>query len=176
MRARILRSAQISRKVKRSTAVAKAPAPRKAIKPTAWGVVRPSPVRRSRSRSPTKLKGSEIIRPSRHKEKAYVAYRASAVSATRSGSDPLQVPLAPGVEEPGRQDQDEQDPFQHGVQLELTVGDGPREKEHRFDVEDDEDQGEDVVLDLELDPGVADRFDATLVSRVLRRIRLAWAG
>ena len=43
----------------------------------------------------------------------------------------------------------------------------PREDEHRFDVEDHEQQGEDVVPDLALRPSVADRIDAGFVRREL---------
>src|SRR3990172_4791658 len=150
-------------------------APRKAITPEASGAFRPSPIKNSRSRSPTRVKGSVIIRPPLGKEKADVAWWASAAFAARSGSDPFQVPLAPGVEQAGRQDQNEQDPFQHGVQLQLFVGDRPGEEENGFDIEDDEDQGEDVILDFELDPSVADGLDAAFVRRIFGRIRLARA-
>ena len=48
---------------------------------------------------------------------------------------------------------------------------GPREDEHRLDVEHDEQQGEDVVADLALGPARADRVDAALVGEVLLLLR-----
>ena len=44
---------------------------------------------------------------------------------------------------------------------------GPREDEHRLDVEQHEEQGEDVVADLALRPAVAHGIDAALVGEVL---------
>ena len=41
--------------------------------------------------------------------------------------------------------------------LEVVDGDGPREDEHGFDVEDEEQQGEHVVTDVALVPAAADR-------------------
>ena len=56
-----------------------------------------------------------------------------------------------------------------GVALELGR---PRENEHRFDVEDHEEEGEDVVADLALRPSVTDRIDSAFVRRELFDRRL----
>src|SRR6478609_3779172 len=63
------------------------------------------------------------------------------------GLEPLEHSLAPGVQEPEGQQPDEDDHLdgaEPAVDLEL---DGPREDEHRLDVEEDEEQGEHVVPD-----------------------------
>src|SRR3990172_12696730 len=162
MRASTLRSTQIRKKVSSRTAVASAPAPRKLTSALACAACSPRPTRNPRSSVPTVPKGSAIMpRPSaRHKEKADVGEWHQPGRRAPSASDPFEVPLAPRINQPGGQDGDEKNTFQHGKELEAVVGDGPRKEEDRFDVEDDEDQGEDVVLDLELAPGVPDRFDA----------------
>ena len=56
---------------------------------------------------------------------------------------------------------------EHAVGLEPG---GPREDEHGLDVEQDEEQGEDVVADLALGPAEAHRVDARLVGEVLLRL------
>src|SRR3972149_5724366 len=162
MRASTFRSTQIRRKVSSRTAGALATAPRKLTRALACAACSPRPTRNSRSNVPPLPKGSAIMpRPSaRHKEKADVGEWHQPGRRAPSASDPFEIALAPRIDQAGGPDGDEQHALQHGKEREAVVSDGPREEKDRFDVEDDEDQGEDVVLDFELDPGVADCFDA----------------
>jgi len=79
---------------------------------------------------------------------------------------PIRAPLAPGVEETDRQHGDEDQHLHKARRAEPAEGERPREQEDRFDVEDQEQQGEDVVAHRERMPGVADRLDAALVGGV----------
>src|SRR3970040_1292294 len=166
MRASTLRSTQIRKKVSSRTAVASAPAPRKLTSALACAACSPRPTRNSRSSVPTVAKGSAIMPrpPARHKEKADVGEWHQPGRRAPNASDPFDAGLAPRVDQAGGQDGDEKHALQHGKELEAVVGDGPREEEDRFDVEDGEDQGEDVVLDFELDPGGADCVDTEIVA------------
>src|SRR4051794_24617868 len=81
--------------------------------------------------------------------------------------DPAQDALAPGIQQPESKDGNE---HEHLDEAEDVVGlqlDGPREDEHGLDVEQDEEQGEDVVTDLALGPTEPYGIDARLVIEVL---------
>src|SRR5690554_2795933 len=86
-------------------------------------------------------------------------------------SDPFESACTPGVDEGHTEQQDEDHTFDRTKQRKPVVRNRPREEEDHFDIEDKEDESEDVVLDLELYPGVADRLDAAFVRRVLELIR-----
>jgi len=55
--------------------------------------------------------------------------------------------------------------------VKAVEGDGDGKKEDGFDIEDEKDDGVEVIAGLELDPGVSGGFEAALVDGVL-----AWAG
>src|SRR5271169_5447781 len=71
------------------------------------------------------------------------------------GSHPLQVPLAPDVNESHREDPKEHEPVDEGRDAQPLEDYGPRKEEDGFHIEDDEDEGEYVEPDVELDPGGA---------------------
>src|SRR6056297_3590838 len=88
-------------------------------------------------------------------------------SDLHSLSHPPKEPALPGVDQSIEQQHDED---QHGDEPEGAVPldvRGPREEEHRFHVEDDEQQREDVVADLALRPAHAHRVDTRLVGDAL---------
>src|SRR5690606_15837760 len=95
--------------------------------------------------------------------------------ATSPGSRPFQGALAPGIAKSDDQDEDEDDDLKGSEQSQLIVGGSYREQEYRLDVEDDKDEGVNVILDLELDPRIADGLNTTLVSLILERIWLLGA-
>src|SRR5215203_644178 len=85
---------------------------------------------------------------------------------------PAQYALAPRIHEAKEQDEHEDthlDQTEARVPLELSR---PREDEDRFDVENHEEQGKDVVADLALRPSLAHRIDAALVGDQLLERRL----
>src|SRR5256714_1536595 len=82
---------------------------------------------------------------------------------------PLKSLLAPGIRQPKGKNADEDDHLDEGAGAELVEDHCPGEKEHRLDVEDDEEQAEEVVPDLGLGPAAAHRIDAALVGEVLLR-------
>src|SRR4051794_15752570 len=85
------------------------------------------------------------------------------LSTNPMSSYPTQHALAPRVHEPKEQNEHEDthlDQAETGVPLQLRR---PRKDEHCLYVEDDEEQGEDVVTDLALRPSFADRVHTTLV-------------
>src|SRR3569623_3845820 len=86
------------------------------------------------------------------------------------GSQPTQDPLAPGGGEAQRQHEDEDAHLDHAEPAVGLEPGGPREDEHRLDVEHDEQDGEDEVADLRLGPADATRVDAALVVQVLLRL------
>jgi hypothetical protein len=67
---------------------------------------------------------------------------------------------------PAEQDDHEDHHLDQGEGAERLEPDRPREDEHGLDVEDQEQQGEDVVADLGLAPPLTDRVDAALVGRL----------
>src|SRR5581483_1498451 len=81
--------------------------------------------------------------------------------------DPAEDALAPGVQQPEREDRDEDEHLDEPEDVVHLEADGPGEDEHRFDVEHDEQQGEDVVADLALRPPEPHGIDAGLVIQVL---------
>ena len=83
---------------------------------------------------------------------------------------PLEGSLAPGIQQPSREDQDEDDTLQYHIELEVIVCDRPWKQEDRFNVEDHEDQGEYVILTAKLDVGIAFGFDPAFVDRLFHRI------
>ena len=83
---------------------------------------------------------------------------------------PLEGSLAPGIQQPSREDQDEDDTLQYHIELEVIVCDRPWKQEYRLDVEDHEDQGEYVILTPKLNVGIAFGFDSTFVDRLFHRI------
>src|SRR6185503_6693256 len=83
------------------------------------------------------------------------------------GAHPFQVSLAPDVGERHHEDADEHQALGEGEEPELAEDHGPGQQEDRLHVEDDEDEGEDVETDVELDPGRARGVLAALVGREL---------
>src|SRR5512140_2509150 len=71
------------------------------------------------------------------------------------GAHPREIALPPDVRAGDHQDADEHEPLEIGEQPEGLEHGRPGQQEHRLDVEHDEDQGEHVEADVELDPGVA---------------------
>ena len=67
---------------------------------------------------------------------------------------------------------------QHRQQVQLPIergldkGRSDRKQKDRLNIENDEDQGKNVILHFELYPGVANRLNTTLIGRLLDRIRL----
>src|SRR5829696_2848791 len=89
------------------------------------------------------------------------------VSVMRSvpvfGAYPRKVALPPHVCEGRRQDGDEHDALHEGQHPQLAEGHGPGQQEHGLHVEDDEDEGEHVEADVELDPCRPHRILTALV-------------
>jgi hypothetical protein len=80
---------------------------------------------------------------------------------------PLQGALAPGVDEATHQNHEEQEHLHQGKETELAVGHGPGVKKNGLHVEDEEDQGVDVVLDPEAYPRLADGFETAFIDGFL---------
>ena len=99
----------------------------------------------------------------------------AAWAACRFQLGPLKHLLAPGIQEPEGQDDNEN---QHLDQTEDAVGlesCRPRKHEDRFDVEHDEEEGIEVIADLALRPAAADRLQPGFVDQILPFPRARWA-
>src|SRR6059058_945225 len=86
------------------------------------------------------------------------------------GADPVEVAEAPEIGEADEEDAEEEEHIDDGHFADVedglaelcgqigraAVGDGPGIEEGDFDIEDEEDQGDDVEAEIELDPARAD--------------------
>ena len=109
------------------------------------GAGRPSPSRNVRMRSPIVPKGSLKLRPVTFGSERERTNKWLMLSSHQPSffdpvlSYPFKGTSPPGVEEPSGQDEDEQNTFQHHVQLKLLVGDSPWEEEDRFHIKNHKD-------------------------------------
>src|SRR5712692_7230012 len=90
----------------------------------------------------------------------------------RIGLGPLQRAFAPGIVQAASQEENEENDFQHCEKRYLAVGHGEGKEEDSLHIEDYKHQRKDVVLHLELDPGVAHGLDAAFIGAVLDCIAL----
>src|SRR5277367_1936783 len=89
------------------------------------------------------------------------------------GSGPLQVSPLPGPDQAlGQQEDDEH--AEERPRRQRGVRDRERQEEQHLDVKDQEKNRIEVVMSLELDPGVAGRGHAALVGVVFGLSWLAW--
>src|SRR4029078_3188470 len=103
-----------------------------------------------------------------------IAYRDSVGDGHQDRSGPLQGAFAPGVIQAAGQDENKKYHFEHRIDTDRLVCDGEREEKDGLYVKNHEHQGEDIVLNFELPPGVADGLDAALIGAILNRIILLW--
>src|SRR3972149_255539 len=71
--------------------------------------------------------------------------------------------LSPGVGVADDEDRDEGQRLDEAHDELVREGDRPGVEEHDLDIEDDEEKGDEVVAEVELDPAIALRLDAALV-------------
>src|ERR1700733_5985357 len=71
---------------------------------------------------------------------------------------PFQGALAPLVDEPDGQHAEESDHRPEAEGAEALQGNRPREQERHFEVEDDEQDGDEVISHIETPPGIVERF------------------
>src|SRR6185503_14543347 len=90
------------------------------------------------------------------------------------GADPFEVPLAPHVHQRHHEDRDEHQALEVGEHAELPEDHRPRQEEDGLHVEDDEDEGEYVEADVELDPGRPHGVLAALVGGELLLAETGW--
>src|SRR5579885_2455981 len=88
------------------------------------------------------------------------------------GSTPLQVAALPGPNQALQKQQDENQHDEQGGGGQAGEGRGKRQQEQDLNVENEEKNGVEIVVGLELDPGIAGRGDAAFVSGILHRIGL----
>ena len=83
---------------------------------------------------------------------------------------PLERTFFMCVEEADEQDEEEDKDLNEGRPSHLPDHDGPGIEKYQFYIEDEEDQGEEVVADVELDPGLSGGLDATFISLSFLRV------
>src|SRR5436853_3847359 len=112
----------------------------------------------SRTSSPAWSAPAGRIEGSRSSSSAWVIQR---VGAPRAPSVPLERALAPHVDEPERQHEDEDTHLDEAEHAERAKENRPRVHEHHLDVEHDEEDGREVELHRETAPcGTARRIPA----------------
>jgi hypothetical protein len=80
---------------------------------------------------------------------------------------PLQTSLAPSPDEAFEKEQKKNQDRDKPSDGQRSEGDRERHEKHRFHIEDQKDDGIQIVLRMELNMGVADRFDSAFISRCL---------
>ena len=79
------------------------------------------------------------------------------------GVDEIEAADAPQIRERGEQHADEHHALDVAGPADLAERDGPREDERRFEIEDDEEHGDEIEARAEPEPGRSRRHDARLV-------------
>src|SRR5262249_48226784 len=87
---------------------------------------------------------------------------------------PLQTTLAPGPDEAFDQEQEKNQNRDKCSDWQAGEADGKRHQKHRFNVEDQKDDGIQIILHMELDMRLADRFDSAFIRRSLVRAGFWW--
>jgi hypothetical protein len=85
-------------------------------------------------------------------------------------SRPLERTLSVSVEEADEKDEEEYDDLHQGGPSDLTHHNGPGIEKNQLDVENEEDEREEVIADIELDPGLSGGRDTTLIRLSFLRI------
>src|SRR5687767_4281758 len=85
---------------------------------------------------------------------------------------PLQHALAPCINQPHNEDQDENNSFDHSKETQLSKPYRPWEQEHGFDIEDQKNERKDIILGFELHPGISNSLYATFIGCLLNGVRL----
>src|SRR5439155_6898154 len=85
-------------------------------------------------------------------------------------SQPLQGVLSPGVDVTDNEDRNEGNSLNKAGDELPREGDGPGIKEHNLQVEDHEEQRDQVIAEVELDPGIALGLNTAYVGLELNRI------
>src|SRR5699024_1751102 len=106
--------------------------------------------------------------PTREERKQPAAGRRA--PRTGKASLPFQGPLLPDPGEPDHQQPQEQGHFDQGDDADLVEHHRPREQEGHFQVEQDEDDGDEVIAHIEALAGVLERLETALVGRHFFRI------
>ena len=89
--------------------------------------------------------------------------------------DVLESAFAPSVYQSVCQQYNEEGSCAYSEKAQLVVCGGDWEEEKSLNVEYDKDYGVNVVLNLELDPGIANGLNTALVCLIFDSIRLFWA-
>src|SRR5205085_2183236 len=111
----------------------------------------------------------DTIVPSRYRRRD----RILRVPAFLSALNPFEGVFTPRINQRIEQEENKDHPGGKAEEIQLVVSQRPGEQEYNFNIEYQEDQPVDVILHLELNPGVADGFYAAFVGRLLDRIGLA---
>src|SRR5690606_15818007 len=103
--------------------------------------------------------------------------RAHRLRLARNRLHPVEIPLAPTVDESDEEDREEDQHLREHEEAEARLAqrledERPRIEESDLDVEDEKDERERVEADVEADPRAADRGLATLVALSLGRLAL----
>src|SRR6185436_1405616 len=88
----------------------------------------------------------------------------SAFSSFPYALDPLQHPLAPGINQAHNENENKDDAFENGKHPKLAQSHSPWEQKNGFDIEDQEYERKDVILSFELYPRIPDCFNTALIS------------
>src|SRR4051812_33565988 len=84
---------------------------------------------------------------------------------------PLEMTALPRPHQTFREQQDEDEHGNERARRQPREGDRKRQQEQHLDIEDQEENGVEIVVRLELNPGVASWRDAALVNIVFHRAR-----
>src|SRR6185437_13527048 len=99
-----------------------------------------------------------------------------AIVVSLIGSLPLQRAFAPLVDEADRQHAEKADHRPEAKRADSLQGDRPGKQEGDLEVEDDEEDGDQVVAHIEAAAGIVERLEAAFVSGQLLGVRLLVAG
>ena len=89
----------------------------------------------------------------------------------RRGLVPVEIPLSPDVREPDQENGEKNEHLDKGEPSETLIDRRPREEEDHFDVEDEEDEGNDIEADVQSDAGVSNGGLPALVGGILAWVR-----
>src|SRR5262249_14595519 len=95
-----------------------------------------------------------------------------AATARRAGSLPFERSLLPLIDEADGEHAEEDDHRPEAEESDPPEPDRPGQEERHLEVENDEEDGDEIVADIELAAGVVEGLEAALIGGELLRIRL----